>query len=512
MTFLTRRHFLAGTATTLAMAALPASVAETRAQTRTRIDVTTRTLEVNGKAAKVFGLAQPDGTRGLYARQGDRFAVDLVNRLDEPTLVHWHGLTPPWQQDGVPEVTQPAIPAGERFAYDFELRTPGTHWMHSHYGLQEQGLLSAPLIIRSKKDEVVDEQEIVVELNDFSFTPADEILDRLRSESGADAMAGMAGMGTDTAAMKDQVDQGSQPRAGMSMPNSAPMPGMQKADKSGQGSGNMIAMPMAMTMDVNDIDFDAYLANDRTLDDPEVFDVERGGQLRLRIINGAASTNFTVDLGDIDGQLIAVDGNEIEPVWLKRVPLAMAQRADIRLKMPIDGRSRGILFLREGGAERSGIVLRPPRAKVSRISVESSKNGPLVDLSLERHLSATKTLPVRTPDRRILFHLTGAMGGYVWGWRTDGPFRVLRGERVEIDLQNDTMMSHPMHLHGHHFQVVAINGVRMKGAMRDTVLVPPGTTVAIAFDADNPGHWAFHCHNLYHMAVGMMTTLEYQSA
>jgi FtsP/CotA-like multicopper oxidase with cupredoxin domain len=106
------------------------------------------------------------------------------------------------------------------------------------------------------------------------------------------------------------------------------------------------------------------------------------------------------------------------------------------------------------------------------------------------------------------------MAGYRWGLEQagaagGGPLQVRHGERVEIVLRNRTMMSHPMHLHGHHFQVVAIDGERLPGAKRDTVLVPPRAQITIAFEADNPGRWAFHCHNLYHMAVGMMTTVAY---
>jgi FtsP/CotA-like multicopper oxidase with cupredoxin domain len=87
---------------------------------------------------------------------------------------------------------------------------------------------------------------------------------------------------------------------------------------------------------------------------------------------------------------------------------------------------------------------------------------------------------------------------------------VQEGERVEMTLTNRTEMSHPMHLHGHHFQIVAVNGARMQGAVRDTELVPVGGSVTLAFDADNPGKWMFHCHNLYHMRSGMMTQVRYQ--
>jgi FtsP/CotA-like multicopper oxidase with cupredoxin domain len=105
------------------------------------------------------------------------------------------------------------------------------------------------------------------------------------------------------------------------------------------------------------------------------------------------------------------------------------------------------------------------------------------------------------------------MRGYNWqlleGGRPAAPL-VKAGDRVEIAMRNQTTMAHPMHLHGHHFQVVAINGRRFAGAMRDTALVTPRDSVTIAFDASNPGRWAFHCHHLYHMVTGMMSILAYE--
>ena len=119
-------------------------------------------------------------------------------------------------------------------------------------------------------------------------------------------------------------------------------------------------------------------------------------------------------------------------------------------------------------------------------------------------------------DRTLALDLTGSMASYVWTlngkrYGEDTPLGVKAGERVEIVMRNLTGMSDPMHLRGHLFQVVAIDGERFGGAARDTVLVPPKRSVTIAFDADNPGRWAFHCYNLYHMEAGMMTTLRYEA-
>ncbi len=174
-----------------------------------------------------------------------------------------------------------------------------------------------------------------------------------------------------------------------------------------------------------------------------------------------------------------------------------------------------MLALREGDRQRTGLVLAAPGATVARIAdLGEDKSAPL-DLALEARLTATEPLADRAVDRTIPVVLAGDMASYVWTLNgkvhgQDTPLTVRQGERVAIAMTNPSMMAHPMHLHGHHFQVVAIDGKALSGARRDTVLVPPGKTVTVAFDADNPGRWSFHCHHLYHMESGMMTTVEYE--
>jgi FtsP/CotA-like multicopper oxidase with cupredoxin domain len=141
----------------------------------TVLRVQRRSIEVNGKPASVLGIRQADGTPGLITEVGKQFQVRVANELDVPTLIHWHGLTPPWQQDGVPGVSGPPIPPGASAEYDFPLRFGGTFWMHSHQGLQEQEPLAAPLIIRDGRDRP-GQQEVVVMLADFSFTPPEQMV------------------------------------------------------------------------------------------------------------------------------------------------------------------------------------------------------------------------------------------------------------------------------------------------------------------------------------------------
>jgi FtsP/CotA-like multicopper oxidase with cupredoxin domain len=291
--------------------------------------------------------------------------------------------------------------------------------------------------------------------------------------------------------------------------------GAMSMDGGAATDGAMQGMDMVgMTMDLNDITFDAYLANDRDLSDPEVVAVERGGRIRLRVINAAASTNFWVDLGPVTGTLIAVDGRAVRPITGRRFEIAMAQRLDIEITMPPDAPAVPILAQREGDRARTGLVLAAPGAPIAKLAPEAQTIAPAVLLDLERKLTAAAPLADRPSDRTISTVLTGSMAGYAWGidgrrFEDRAPLEVSQGERVEITLVNQTMMSHPMHLHGHHFQVVGLGGLRLNGAMRDTVLVPAIERITIAFDADNPGDWPLHCHNLYHMAAGMMTSVRY---
>jgi FtsP/CotA-like multicopper oxidase with cupredoxin domain len=486
---LNRRQVLAATAMGAAWATLPKI---SHAATPLQLAIEKRTLEVKGKAASVFAIRQPDGTQGLRAKAGDRMSLKLVNKAGEASLIHWHGQTPPVAQDGVPGIGQEAIPDGQSWDYDFPLR-PGTHWMHSHHGLQEQLLMAAPLIVRENPNE--DVQEAVILLHDFSFTLPETLLKTLQGGG-----SGGGGHGGHQMPMN---------MSGHSMvDHSAHMQQMAQTTQAGAGMG----MPFGHA---NDIDYDAYLANDRTLDDPEVVPVEKGGRVRLRIINGATTTAFTIDTGSLAATVLSVDGNSVKPVLGKTFPLAMGQRIDLLVDIPKEGGVFPILALRETAVERTGIILATKGAQVAKVSGQGKAASALLDLSLERRLAPVKPLAAKKPDRKLVVELGEIMGSYVWTlngqtYGKNDPLKVKKGERVELTILNHSMMMHPMHLHGHHFQVVAIGGQRLAGAVRDTVIVPSGMgEVTVAFDADNPGRWPFHCHNLFHMAAGMMTTVDY---
>ena len=237
------------------------------AETVTVLRVQRRSIEVNRKAASRLIISQPDGRQGMMTAVGRQFHARVENHLDVPTLIHWHGLTPPWQQDGVPGISSPPIAPGASADYDFPLGFGGTFWMHSHQGLQEQELLAAPLIVSDDRDRR-GQQDVVVMLADFSFTPPEQIFEGLRKSR-------------------------------------MPMP----------AAGAMPAAP-----ELNDVKYDAVLANDRTLADPEVIRVATGGMVLLRIINSSSMSAYHLDLGALNGELIAVDGFRVQPVTGRRRP------------------------------------------------------------------------------------------------------------------------------------------------------------------------------------------------
>jgi FtsP/CotA-like multicopper oxidase with cupredoxin domain len=456
---LSRRSLLAGTASL----ALAPGVARAAGGQKT-LRLQNRVVEVGGKPATRYGVSQPSGDWGLTIDEGETFDVRLENNLDVLSGLHWHGLNPPWRQDGVPYISAPPIAPGKSVDYNFPAQPAGTRWMHSHFGLQEQNLLAAPLIVRETSAIKSGIQEAVILLGDFSWTKPSMLFEELRKPKPAMNMSGGAMDGA--------------------------------------------------KMDLNDVTYDAFLANDRTLADPQVFDVEKGAEVRLRIINGAASTNFWIDLGAIEGTVVTVDGNPVAPLKVQQFPLAVAQRVDIMLRMPADGKTVPVLARGEGLTLQTGVVLRPPGAAVPKILETAQVPASPITLMEETKLRATQPLPSRPIDRSVPVDLIGNMANYTWGLAVNGlpgaPVTVARGERVELVMRNTTMMAHPMHLHGPSFQVTEINGQSFPGAMRDTVLVTPRSTVKVVLDADNPGLWAFHCHNLYHMEAGMFTTMVYR--
>lgn len=461
------------------------------AEAPARLTVKEETITVNGRKARIMAIRQPDGTLGFSPQKNGGFHVEVANALPVPTSIHWHGLVLPNLMDGVPFVTQDPIPPGGTHGYNFPLLQQGTYWMHSHYGLQEQLLNAAPLVVWTPSEKALADVQHVVMVSDFSFTPPGKILAQL--EKGMPMKSGMMG---------------------------------------GMGAASITKL-YAQTWDANahrftrveveaslpdiDVHYDALLANYRTIERPETLAVKAGQTVLLRIVAASSATDFLVDSGALDAELLAVDGQPVQPLWGNYFQLAIAQRLDLRVKIPAQGGAFPILFQGEGTRQLAGVVLATEGAKSPELPKQAALPAAGLDNGQEKLLRAARPLAEKSVDRILPAVLGGSMHGYLWtingaAYPNRDSLDVKEGERVEIVLTNKTSMGHPMHLHGHDFQVVEIDGQKISGALRDTVEVPPGSTMKIVFDANNPGVWAFHCHILYHMATGMFTVVKYEGA
>lgn len=412
----------------------------------------------------------------LRGSVGDRLEVALANGLPEPTVVHWHGLALANDQDGV-EITQKEVAAGGSFGYGFKLSHPGTYWYHSHVELQRERALYGPLIVDDPSEAKEWDHEWVILLDDWmdgiTGTP-ETVLKELQG--------GMGGM-------------------------SSGMPGM-----AGHQHGHMLmgATSDFLGGDAGDVRYPFYLFNGRMPSDADTLTAKAGDRVRLRIINAAGDTAFRVGAPGVKLTVTHTDGFPVERAEADAVVLGMGERIDALLTVP-----EGWTPLMARPEGKQGLAL-------GRISTGTGKEpiiaalpsllgGKVVDGG-ELAAAAAVRLPSKSPTVTHTVRLTGSMMAYDWGlngrrFDMDNPYEgaleVRQGDRVRIDFVNEGMMWHPMHVHGHTFQVGET------GARKDTVIVRPGKTVSVFLDADNPGQWLYHCHNAYHAAQGMMGVLSY---
>lgn len=431
----------------------------------TILQVIEKNLSVNGRETKVFDIVQADGTFGYVGRKGQLFDVIVQNKTRVPLVLHWHGLIDPNDQDGVPYVTQLPIQPGKSYHYQFLLKQAGTYWLHSHYKLQEQKLMAAPLIIHDPNE--APEKEALMFIQDFSFENPVKIYENLRNNL--------------------------QKNSAMQM-NHQSMAGMHA--------------------DVSDVKFDAYLTNHRTLQNPDIIRVTPNTTLRLRIINASATSNYFIDLGKLKGNLFAIDGEAIKPISGSRFQIAIGNRLDIRVKIPAGENAYPILALPEGTKQQTGLILATPKAKLPKLSEKTSQVNPILNYSQELEVQAAQALPIRTIQQSFPYVLNGDMTSYSWTlngqeWPFITPYQIKANQGTEFIFINKSEMAHPMHLHGHVFQIKEIDGKPVQGRKGDTINVMPKSSVKVVFDSHNPGIWMLHCHILYHQMGGMMTTFNY---
>ncbi|GGM70778.1 putative oxidase (copper-binding protein) [Longimycelium tulufanense] len=404
----------------------------------------------------------------LRVTAGDVLRADLRNELPADTTIHWHGLALRNDMDGVPQVTQPPVPPGASFRYEFTVPDPGTHWYHPHVGLQLDRGLYAPLIVDDPAEPGRYDAELVVVLDDWldgvAGTP-DEQLDKLR--------------------------QGG-------MHHGWPQGMAERPTSLVGGDGGDVAHPH-------------LVANGRVATAPRSFEARPGQRVRIRLINAAADTAFRVALGGHRLTVTASDGFDTEPVETDAVLIGMGERYDLLVTLG-DG-AFPLVAAAEGKPGRALLVLRTsPQAAPPPADVRPAQlSGRVVTLADLRSTPGHR-LPARRPDRTLTLRLGMSHRGYEWliNGRAFDPRRddlpIQEGERVRLRFVNQTMMFHPMHLHGHTGQVVRADGA---GPRKDTVVALPMRTVELDLDADNPGRWMVHCHNAYHAEAGMMALMGY---
>lgn len=472
MTDLTRRSLLESAGGCLALACLPLSAAAGGQPLREfRL-----TAKPGGTA--LIGASHPETAVWAYngsvpgpeirARQGERLRVTVENLLPEETTVHWHGIRLPNAMDGVPHLTQKPIAPGESFVYEFDLPDAGTYWYHPHLNSGEQLArgLSGPLIVEEQAPIRVD-RDVTWVLSDWRLAPDAQISGEFRNRHDM-AHAGRLG---NTVTINGRV--------------------------------------------------------------PETFGVRRGERIRLRLINAANARLFRLAFANHDPLIIAYDGHAVDPHAPPAGGLVLgpAMRIDVVLDMLAEPGSRHLVadtFYKGREYRLVDLVYgaeplreRPPadavalpRARLPEPELEGARryeltfNGGAMGGMMMRGRDGADAMAGMMEMMRAgkIWFINGVAGiGHVM----EPMLTLERGQSCVLAMVNETAWWHPMHLHGHAFRVISRDGVSTRHReWQDTVLVAPRERVEIAFQADNPGDWMFHCHVLEHLESGMMGVIR----
>ncbi|MFG2412718.1 multicopper oxidase family protein [Streptomyces goshikiensis] len=458
--------------------------------TEVKVTATATPLDLGG-GVSVRSWAYGDTLPGkeVRATAGGTLALTLANNLPEATSLHWHGLALRNDMDGVPGLTQRDIAPGGSFSYEFAVPTPGTFWFHPHTGVQQDRGLYAPLIIEDPKEPLSYDKEWVVVLDDWldgvdGSTP-DAVLAALRKGMAVDHAAHGPQAGKTTGATG--TTRGGGP------------------DRLLVGSESDI-----LGKEAGDVAYPHYLINGRVPADPSVFSAKPGDRIRLRIVNAGGDTAFRIALGGHQLTVTHTDGFPVEPATTDCLLLGMGERYDV-LVTAGDG-VFPLTALAEGKGQAALAVLRTGAGTAPTASTRPTELESRPLPADELKAAESVALDGREPDRTLQMRLTGNMQRYNWAF-DNAPYTpeqrrpVKAGERVRIEFANSTPMWHPLHLHGHTF---ALGTGGQGGARKDTTIILPGQRLTVEFDADNPGLWMAHCHNVYHSESGMMTVLGYQ--
>ena len=522
-----RRRFVSGLGGLLTAAALPSSGRAGQPNTvltGTDFDLEVSSLEVSFTGVRRIATAVNGQVPGpqLRWREGDTITVRVKNRLAVPTSLHWHGVLVPADMDGVPGLSFAGIPPGETFVYRFTVNQSGTYWYHSHSRFQEQVGLYGPIVIEPRRGERHPaDREHVILLSDWTDMNPEHLYRTLKLDS-------------------EYFNFGQ--RTAVDFMGSVRSQGLKSA-LGERRMWNQMRMNPTDLADVSGATY-TYLMNSSTPAGNWTGLFQPGERVRLRVINGSSMSFFDVRVPGLKLQVIAADGQDIAPVSVDELRIAAGEVYDI-IVQPAEDRAYTLFaqsidrsgFARGTLAPRPGMQAEVPRMDARALLTmddmgmgESTGMGPMVDsvasdprtdlddpgVGLRDNgrrvltYADLRTLdgPVdsRLPGREIVLHLTGHMERFVWSF--DGrkfsesePLHFNYGERLRLVLINDSMMNHPIHLHGMWGEVESPAGEVL--FRKHTINVQPAQRVSYRVTADAIGRWAYHCHLLYHMEAGM---------
>ena len=438
-------------------------------------------LDLGGRTVTTWAYGDTAPGPLLRADAGDVLRVEVDNQLPVATSVHWHGVALRNDMDGVPGITQDPISAGAALRYEFTVPDPGTYFYHPHSGVQLDRGLYGVLVVDDPDEPGRYDAEWIVVLDDWvdgtGRTP-DQVLTELQRASGSDgSMGGMEGM-----------DHGSM--------------------MGGSMMGGMGGMQSPLLGGAGDIDYPHYLLNGRVPTEPVTLPAKPGQRVRVRFVNAGSDTAFRVAVGGHRMTVTHSDGFPVTPVSTDALLIGMGERFDVTLTVG-DG-VFPLVASAEGKSGRALAVIRTGGGRAPTADVRVRELSGQVLLGTHLSPASAVRLDRRSTDRRHDLVLAGTMAPYRWTlngktFPDAEPLQVVQGERVRLRFVNRSMMFHPMHVHGHTFALT------QGGARKDTVIVRPMQALEVDLDADSPGQWATHCHNIYHAETGMMTTLSYRA-
>jgi multicopper oxidase len=441
----------------------------------------------------------------IRATVGDELVVKVSNKLDHPTSVHWHGIALRNNMDGAEPAT-PNIEAGQEFSYQFSVPNSGTYWAHPHTGLDEDTGLYLPVIVDDPTESNYDVEWVVV-LDDWTDgvgKSPQQLYEELTNPNKPSMSNMPAATPTPSTTSTTPTTSTSETSSTSPTTSSSPTPSAPAAPAARVGNSDLLGG------DAGDIAYPYYLINGRIPTAPTTFNAKPGQRIRIRFINTGSDTTFRVALAGHPMTVTHTDGYPVVPRPVDALLIGMAERYDV-IVTAADG-VFPLVALAEGKGALARALLSTGKGSPPDPQFQPPELTRRVG-TIDMFTAATSVMLNRPePGLNLPVVLGGNMVQYDWmingePYSRTNPLRVQQGQRPTITFDNTTMMYHPMHLHGHTFQLINADG--SLGARKDTVMVLPKQKVLAVLVADNPGVWQLHCHNTYHQVAGMMTRLEY---